>query len=211
MLPEIIPNWHPVFVHFTIALFSVATFLFIVGKLMKSETITITAYVNLWLGAVITIGTVIMGFDAYNSVVHDGPSHAAMTNHRNWAVPTSVIFMALSIWSAMNYTKRTKVTPLFIVCMIFATGALGITGFKGGEAVYRYGLGVLSLPKISGDGGHESHTHGSSNDDEHSNTFGTKVSQEHEEELINEGHHHFEDPSRIDDTDTIKNHSNHQH
>jgi len=207
MLPEIIPNWHPVFVHFTIALFSVATFLFIVGKLMKSETITITAHVNLWLGAVITIGTVIIGFDAYNSVVHDGPSHAAMTNHRNWAVPTATSFIVLSMWSAINYTKRTKVTPLFIACMILATVALGVTGFKGGEAVYRYGLGVLSLPIVSGDGGHESHIHGSLEADDHSNS----IPQVHEEEPINEGHHHFEDQSKIDDTDTIKKHSNHQH
>jgi uncharacterized membrane protein len=31
MIVEIIPNWHPIFVHFTVALFSTATGLFILG------------------------------------------------------------------------------------------------------------------------------------------------------------------------------------
>jgi hypothetical protein len=40
---------------------------------------------------------------------------------------------------------------------------VAVTGFKGGEVVYRYGLGVMSLPEVSeasknGDG----HEHGSS-------------------------------------------------
>ena len=34
------------------------------------------------------------------------------------------------------------------------------TSYKGGEVVYRYGIGVISLPKVHNDGGHDSHSHG---------------------------------------------------
>lgn len=37
MLPEIIPNWHPIFVHFTIALFSISTLLIIASLFIKND------------------------------------------------------------------------------------------------------------------------------------------------------------------------------
>ena len=37
MLPEIIPNWHPIFVHFTIALFSIATLLIMSSLFIKND------------------------------------------------------------------------------------------------------------------------------------------------------------------------------
>ncbi|MCF6301365.1 MAG: hypothetical protein L3J52_09655 [Proteobacteria bacterium] len=46
---------------------------------------------------------------------------------------------------------------LFVIAFLL----LGITAFKGGELVYRYGLGVMSLPEVEGEG----HAHGGSNGD----------------------------------------------
>ena len=65
MLPEIIPNWHPLFVHFTIALFSVATMFLVVGNFVNMkyrETLLNVAYINLWVGCLFTIATVLAGF-----------------------------------------------------------------------------------------------------------------------------------------------------
>ena len=183
-IPEIIPNWHPVFVHFTIALLSTATLLFLAGKVTKNETLTKAGHINLWLGALITIGTVAMGFYAYNTVAHDGPSHAAMTDHKNWALPTAGAFIVLALWSAATYRKTIQVGTLFLALMIAASGSLAVTGFKGGEAVYRYGLGVMSMPQVAGDGGHGSHEHapGSGHGD-----MSGKIQQSPSEEM-NDGH-----------------------
>jgi len=56
---EIIPNWHPVLVHFTIGLFATATGLFCLGTvfIQKSwgETVLKAAHINLWIGAAITV------------------------------------------------------------------------------------------------------------------------------------------------------------
>ncbi|NOZ43085.1 MAG: DUF2231 domain-containing protein [Alphaproteobacteria bacterium] len=151
-MPKIIPNWHPILVHFTVALYVISTLLFILGHLAGkdewAQKFTNAAYLNLWLGALITLLTVAAGFYAYNTVAHDEPSHLAMTNHKNWALATASFFWIVALWSIFKYRAGKQVGLLFIVAMLFGTGLVGTTGFKGGEVVYRFGLGVMSLPKV---------------------------------------------------------------
>jgi uncharacterized membrane protein/thiamine kinase-like enzyme len=149
MLPEIIPNWHPTFVHFTIALFSIATLLIMSSLFIKNDfrlKILEAGYINLWLGCLFTFITVAAGFYAYNTVAHDEPSHTAMTDHRNWALITASIFLVLTLWSIKLYRNNKKQNLVFVACLMVATSLLSITGWKGAEAVYRYGLGVMSMP-----------------------------------------------------------------
>lgn len=169
---EILPNWHPIFVHFTIALLSVSAILFVTARLFaeKNWAITLekTAYINLLIGTVITVGTVIAGFYAYNTVSHDNPSHLAMISHRNWALATSSLFILLTLWAVRSFRHSKRPSTLFLAIILTASVALSITGYKGGELVYRHGLGVLSLPNMeehnhSEKDGHDHHDH----DDHH--------------------------------------------
>lgn len=194
---EIIPNWHPIFVHFMIGLFSTSAILFVVHKLILnakwSEMILNAAYVNLWVGAFFTILTISAGWHAYNTVAHDGPSHAAMTSHRNAAIITALIWAVAVIWSVINFAKRKSVNIFFVTLIIVASIMLAITGYKGGEAVYRYGLGVISLPKTEGSGDHHSHNH-------NSNSFHQEENKNNDNLLIEKTGHTKE-----------HNHHNHQH
>lgn len=160
MSMEIIPNYHPIFVHFTIGLLSISALLYLAGSVFKKENLLIAARWNLWIGAILTVGTVIAGFDAYNSVAHDAASHAAMTDHKNWALPTAGVFTALALWAAWKQRGAKTVSPVFVVIIVLASGLLAATGYKGGEVVYRHGTGVMRMPEIQGDGGHGSHDHG---------------------------------------------------
>lgn len=160
---EIIPNWHPVFVHFSVALLSIATLLFVIGSYAPAgwrKTSLKAAHVNLWLGVIITIGTVTAGLLAAGSVAHDAESHAYMMEHRNWAISTAAVFLMLALWSALRFRHSWQRGGVFLVLMALATAALAVTGYKGGELVYRHGTGVLSLPD-AGDGSHSTHEHGS--------------------------------------------------
>ena len=157
---EIIPNWHPIFVHFTVALLSLSSLLYLAGLVLRRPNLLIVARWNLWIGAGITVGTVLAGFYAYNTVAHDGPSHAAMTDHKNWALVTASIFGVLAIWSLAKHRGAKSVSSGFVVLILLASGLLAVTGYKGGEVVYRHGMGVMRMPEISGDGGHGSRAHG---------------------------------------------------
>ncbi|WP_138380342.1 DUF2231 domain-containing protein [Luteithermobacter gelatinilyticus] len=187
---EIIPNWHPVFVHFTIALYSVATLLFLIGRFFPSkiwaEKITIAAYINLWTAGLITFVTVAAGYYAYNTVAHDGPSHLAMTDHRNWGLTTAVVFWGLVLWSVVLYRDK-KVHDLFLVALVVATGLLSVTGYKGGEVVYRHGIGVMSLPESGGEG--HDHHHGEAGEN-HEHPVTPAQEREHDDSHQDGDHSH---------------------
>ena len=106
---EIIPNWHPMLVHFTVGLLSLSVFLHVLARLPLSSSLRgewrIVAEWLLWLGGVFALATAVTGWLAYNSVEHDDVSHAAMTTHRNWALPT-----AGCSW-CWRYGRRGGVSP----------------------------------------------------------------------------------------------------
>lgn len=128
---EIIPNWHPIFVHFTVAFFSTSVgfstlaYIFLkLGLFPKIATdFEVVARWCLWAAGVSVIATVLAGLYAYNTVRHDAPSHLAMTNHRDWAVSTAGAIVLVTLWS-LCHTYKKKVINIayctriaFIHCM----------------------------------------------------------------------------------------------
>jgi len=121
----------------------------------------------------------------------------AMTDHRNWAVTTAAVFLSGAI---LYFVRPSLRGSLVGVLMIASASLVAITGFKGGEVVYRYGLGVMSLPQVSeasknGGDGHD-HEHGSSSaaktDDGHGG-HGNEIAIEKKETPkphLSDGHAH---------------------
>lgn len=151
-MPEIIPNWHPLLVHFTIGLLFIGTLFYIASLLLPSERLALQSLLaarwTLVAGVLITIGTVLAGWYAYNTVQHDDPSHAAMTDHRNWALVTASLFAVLVVWDVIRARKGRKAGVAVAAGLLVAAVLLGVTGYKGGEVVFRYGIGVMSLPEV---------------------------------------------------------------
>jgi uncharacterized membrane protein len=207
---EIIPNWHPIFVHFTVALFSLAVGLFVVAPFMKpplQEQWLIVARWALWFGAGFTVITGLTGLYAYNTVAHDIPSHAAMTDHRNWAIATITLFLSMAVWSIIRVRRQQALGTVFIVVMVVAGGVLGSTAWRGGEVVYRYGLGVMSLPKAEGEGHAHEHADGGRQGDAgetRADSSAVKMPEEHHEEIDDNGHDaaHSHDDAAISDPGT---------
>ena len=108
----------------------------------------------LYVGVGLSFVTVTAGFYAYFTVDHDDPSHLVMKTHRNLALASLLLFTGI----AWVMKKREIKTPSsrILATMLLALGFLGATGWYGGELVYRHGIGVLSLPAVSGEG----HDHG---------------------------------------------------
>lgn len=159
---QILPNWHPIFVHFSVALLSIAALLHLashfVSKPALADQWAIVARWNLWIGVGLTLLTVAAGWYAYNTVDHDTPSHAAMTVHRNWAMVTFAVFLGIAAWEYYLHRHAKGKSWLFTGLLLAAAALLLSTAWHGGELVYRYGLGVKSLPKVEGEG--HAHEHG---------------------------------------------------
>lgn len=164
---EIIPNWHPIFVHFTVALFSSSFILYVLAywtahtkwksKIFASEFETVARWC-LWVAALMTIATVSAGFYAYYTVKHDTISHAVMTVHRNWALATAAAIFLMASWAVWRYVKHKGLTLSFIIALLIVQGLLLTTAWYGGELVYRYGIGVMSLPQAEEIGHHHEPT-----------------------------------------------------
>lgn len=166
---EILPNWHPIFVHFSVALLSVAAGLHLVSHFVaapeRAGQFVLVARWNLWMGAGLTLLTLGAGWYAYYTVNHDAPSHAAMKIHATWALATAAIFFSIVIWEILLQRHKRGRSWLFTGLLLVAAGLLVTTAWHGGELVYRYGLGVMSMPKAEGEG--HAHEHGDSNAQDH--------------------------------------------
>jgi len=205
-MPEIIPNWHPIFVHFTVALLSLSVILFVVVNFISGplrEQWLVVARWSLWFGAGITLFTAVAGLYAYNTVAHDTPSHEAMTEHRNWAITVIILFPLLAVWAAWCVRSGKELGKGFVALMLVGGLLLLSTAWHGGEVVYRYGLGVMSLPNVdshghgSDDGG-QAHGHG----DGESSAGGDEHAHESGGAAADDGHDHAHDAgeSEMDDS-----------
>jgi len=147
---EIVPNWHPIWVHFPIALMVMATAFYLLGLAMPGragERVTSAGRWNLVGGAVLVIPALVTGYLAYNSVAHDGAGHQAMQRHMTAALITAGLFVVAVILAWLDRSRAKGAGIMLIVALLLGTGAVGVTGYLGAENVYRHGLGVERLPR----------------------------------------------------------------
>ena len=164
---EIIPNFHPVVVHFPIALTLTAFLLALLCSLLKYHRLanywSAASHLALWAAALSAVVAVIFGGLAYNSVNHDDAGHVAMLVHRVWAVSTTLFIVVLALWDVKKH-KLTTILPFYFLLLLgFASASVGVTAWLGGEVVYRHGIGVLALPAPEMEGSgyeHGAHEHG---------------------------------------------------
>ena len=159
------PNIHPILVHFAYALSVTAVASYLLCLVSPSgrwtQTLRPAADWLLAFAAASILVTIAAGFQAYYSVDHDEPSHLAMTTHRNWAVPSGTAILLLAAWRWRTRAKSPSV--LFVGALSAAALALTATAWWGGKIVYGYGLGVSSLPQVTGQG--HDHNHGGKTDE----------------------------------------------
>jgi uncharacterized membrane protein len=161
---EVVPNWHPVLVHFTVALLVVAPLLFFASTWLPMESpsklrLLAAARCNLLLGFIVSLGTIAAGWYAANTVAHDEAAHAAMLTHRNLALVTVAAYAPFVLWTLTRGHGPRSHGLLFAVLLLLPMVSLTLTAWRGGELVYVHGLGVKSLPDV---GGEHQHGHGES-------------------------------------------------
>lgn len=140
---------HPLTVHFPIALLFTSVFFDLLGILTGKKQFNQTGWWLLILGLIGGIVAAGFGMWTEEQVEAMGVPETAVDRHEAFALTTMAVFAALTVirWRIRaRWSSRDRV--IYLIVAMIGLLLLGITGFYGGELVYRYGAGVES-PAIS--------------------------------------------------------------
>jgi uncharacterized membrane protein len=142
----IVLRWHPMVVHFPLALVTTATLCLLSARLLRREGPTATlATVGTWnlcLGAFAAVLALATGLAAVVGLQIGEAAHRAISVHLKWAVASTLALVLLSVWRGAGVAQESRPSWLFMLLLLAATAALIATGYHGGQNVYRYGIGV---------------------------------------------------------------------
>ena len=69
-------------------------------------------------------------------------AHQAISLHLRWAIFTTLALVLLAVWRGAGSAPESRPSWIFMAVLLASTAALIVTGYRGGENVYRYGVGV---------------------------------------------------------------------
>ena len=152
-----LPNIHPFLVHFPVALFTTALLADLVLCARFRETwLDRAALSTFGIAALLSLATAWSGklaADALTPSLNEAAA-AAVGSHGDWAFATVLLFFAVAVvrfdalWRdrALPFPRLTKPRLLALPLAILAEACLLTTAGRGGELVYRHGVGVFSGP-----------------------------------------------------------------
>jgi uncharacterized membrane protein len=145
-LIKLVPGWHPVIVHFPLALIVTAACSFSAARVPRASHIAGTlAIVGTWtlgIGAVGLLFALGTGLAAVIDLRLGAAAHQAISSHVRSAILTAVLVLSAAVWRSAGVAAEARPSWGFLLVMWVATSSLIVTGYRGGQNVYRYGVGV---------------------------------------------------------------------
>jgi uncharacterized membrane protein len=133
-------------VHFPLALVLVAVPLLIAARFLRNEamagTVATVGTWNLCIGAAAALIALATGLGAVLNLNVDAAARQAISLHMKWAMFTTLALLLLAVWRGAGTAQRSRPSWVFIIVLAAAAAALAITGYHGGQNVYRFGVGV---------------------------------------------------------------------
>jgi uncharacterized membrane protein len=146
------PGWHPVVVHFPLALILIATPLLLTSRLLRGDALASTAAIvgtwNLCLGALAALFALATGLSAVLNLDVSAAARQAISLHMKWAMFSTLALALLAVWRGAGAAPGSRPSWVFIIVLLAATAALAVTGFRGGQNVYEFGVGVKRIAGI---------------------------------------------------------------
>jgi uncharacterized membrane protein len=150
---SIIPGWHPMVVHFPLALVTTAAFMLWAARVLRptrwSATLATVGTWNLCLGAGAALFALATGLAATLHLQVGPAAHQAISLHFRWAAFTTLALVLAAVWRGAGSAPESRPTWIFMAVLSAATAALIMTGYRGGQNVYRHGVGVQSSAAAS--------------------------------------------------------------
>jgi uncharacterized membrane protein len=157
MIP--LPEWHPMAVHFPLALTVTSALALSVARVAPPErygaTLAVVGTWNLCLGAVGALFALGTGLAAVATLEIAPTARAAVGLHIKWAIFAISALALLAVWRGAGVDANSRPSRAFLLILWAVTAALIVTAYRGGQNVYRYGVGVTQgavLEQRSGGG-----------------------------------------------------------
>ncbi len=139
-------EWHPMAVHFPLALDVTGALALSASRLKAAgrhgAALATVGTWNVCLGAVGTLVAVATGLAAVASLDLEPAARLAVGAHVKWAVFATVGLLLIAVWRSAGNPSDSRPSRLFLGILWLVTAALLVTGYRGGQNVYRYGVGV---------------------------------------------------------------------
>lgn len=161
----VMPNIHPLVVHFPIAFLSAFFILDLVASSTNNENWRKTASTLLYFGVISVFAAVAAGFQAAETLPHDAATHEIMEKHEHYGLTVAFLTIILTIWrlfAKTNIRGFGNFIHLLLAALIVLIMSLGAD--LGGLMVYGHGAGVKVMDSRS-----FQHDHGSSDHDHNHN------------------------------------------
>ena len=141
------PNFHPLVVHFPIAILTVSILFDLMAKLLKREEFSRVGWWTQLAGSLGLGGAVISGLLAEKSINIPDAARGYFETHEQIAFLNAVIFAVLLLWRIGCRAKLPqRYQPVFFLIFLVGVIALWTGAWYGGEMVYRFGTGVGFSP-----------------------------------------------------------------
>lgn len=183
-------NWHPLAVHFPIALLTTFFVLDLLGSLFHAETWRRGADWFLYCGTLGAIITVLLGFQAESRVAHGEAVHDIMERHETFGITVLSLSVILSAWRMLARGQIQGGANVFyhllagvmLIALIFGADL-------GGHMVYQHGIAVDAVPPPADSATHQhggmmpnhdhDHAHDHPHDDHHDHDHAHTHDHEH--------------------------------
>jgi uncharacterized membrane protein len=139
--------FHPVFVHFAVALLFTASVLCIAAALSRGKpwvsACLNAARWNFWLGIIMAACTAVTGLLAYFTVPGiDETTRLAINKHFISALVTVTAYLVLSFFLWRRQRKKLLPSNTWTTALVLAIALLTCTAYLGGDLVFKRGVGV---------------------------------------------------------------------
>jgi uncharacterized membrane protein len=145
---QLVPGWHPLIVHFPLALIATGALCLSAARVLPTQPHAGTlAVVGTWTlgfgtaGLFLALGS---GLAAVIDLKVGSAAHRAISAHVKSAILTTVLALLAAIWRCVAVPQESRPSWGFLLVLWVATSSLTVTGYRGAQNVYRYGVGVAA-------------------------------------------------------------------
>jgi uncharacterized membrane protein len=139
-------HWHPMMVHFPLALTLTGFLCLLLARLLRQKSVAASLAAcgtwNLVIAGIASLLTLATGLAAAWHLQLHGAMQHSVSAHVVWAICTSQLVSLLGMWRAFAGSPERSPSTLFLALVFAACLACVATGYYGGENVYHYGIGV---------------------------------------------------------------------